>query len=51
MDTTHEQYMRELHQRQPGHLVALESKPDLIITHYPAHMFISDIVSEQQTMF
>ena len=28
--------------------VALESKPDLMITHYPAHMFISDIPSAQQ---
>lgn len=30
--------------------VALESKPDLMITHYPAHMFISDIPSEQQAI-
>ena len=28
--------------------VALESKPDLMITHSPIHMFISDIPSEQQ---
>lgn len=28
--------------------VAQESKPDLMITHYPGHMFISDIPSEQQ---
>lgn len=30
--------------------VALESKPDLMITHYPAHMFLSDIPSEQQAI-
>lgn len=30
--------------------VALESKPDLMITHYPAHMFISDVPSEHQAM-
>ena len=28
--------------------VAQESKPELMITHYPGHMFISDIPSEQQ---
>lgn len=30
--------------------VAQESKPDLMITHYPAHMFISDIPAEQQAI-
>jgi uncharacterized protein YcsI (UPF0317 family) len=30
--------------------VARESKPELMITHYPAHMFISDIPSEQQAI-
>ena len=30
--------------------VALASKPDLMITHYPAHMFLSDIPSEQQAI-
>lgn len=31
-------------------VVAQASKPELMITHYPAHMFISDIPSEQQAM-
>ena len=31
-------------------VVAQESKPELLITHYPGHMFISDIPSEQQAM-
>ena len=31
--------------------VALDSGVDFMITHYPAHMFISDIPSEQQAAF
>ena len=31
-------------------VVAQESKPELMITHYPGHMFISDIPSEQQAI-
>ena len=31
-------------------MVALESKPDLMITHYPGHMFLSDIPSEQHAV-
>ncbi len=30
--------------------VAQASKPELMITHYPGHMFISDIPAEQQAM-
>jgi len=29
-------------------LVAQESKPELLITHYPGHMFLSDIPSSEQ---
>ena len=31
--------------------VARASKPELMITHYPGHMFIADIPSEQQAAF
>ena len=31
-------------------VVAQASKPELMITHYPDHMFLSDIPSEQQAM-
>jgi uncharacterized protein YcsI (UPF0317 family) len=31
--------------------VALESKPELMITHYAGHMFISDKLSEEMAAF
>jgi uncharacterized protein YcsI (UPF0317 family) len=31
-------------------VVPQASKPELMITHYPAHMFISDIPAEQQAL-
>lgn len=31
-------------------MAALESRPELMITHYPSHMFISDVPAEQQAV-